>query len=151
MGVRGRASAGPTPPRPRPASDPRLAPDGHPSPDPRRALGVQAERLAAEHLERRGYRIIDRNYRYRGGELDLVARDGDTLVFVEVRARRSAAHGAPFETVGREKQRRVARAAEHWLVTHGLTRAFARFDVVSVLLPAGGAPEVEVFPNAFET
>jgi putative endonuclease len=137
VGARGRASAGPTPPRP--------------PTDPRRALGAQAERLAAEHLERRGYRIIDRNYRYRGGELDLVARDGDTLVFVEVRARRSDAHGAPFETVGREKQRRVARAAEHWLVTHGLTRAFARFDVVSILLPEGGPPSVEIIPNAFET
>lgn len=72
-------------------------------------------------------------------------------MFVEVRSRTSADHGAPFETVGREKQRRVARAAEHWLVTHGLTRAFARFDVVSVLLPEGGTPSVEVFPNAFET
>jgi putative endonuclease len=129
---RGRASAGPC------------------APDPRRALGQQAEQLAAVHLERRGYRVIDRNYRYRGGELDMVARDGETLVFVEVRARRSAACGAPFETVGREKQRRVARAAEHWLVTHGLTRAFARFDVVSVLLPVDGTPEVEVIPNAFE-
>jgi putative endonuclease len=134
----GGRARGRTPPRPGPGVDPR------------RALGVRAERLAAEHLERRGFLIIDRNYRYRGGELDLVARDGETLVFVEVRARSSAAYGSPFETVGREKQRRVARAAEHWLVAHGLTRAFARFDVVSVLLPAGAAPQIEVFTNAFE-
>jgi putative endonuclease len=151
VGVRGRAGAGPTPPRSRPTSDPRRTGGAAPLPDPRHALGAQAERLAADHLERRGYRVIDRNYRYRGGELDLVARDGDTLVFVEVRARRSAAHGAPFETVGREKQRRVARTAEHWLVTHGLTRAFARFDVVSVLLPEGGPPSVEIIVNAFES
>jgi putative endonuclease len=94
--------------------------------------------------------IVDRNYRYRGGELDLVARDGETLVFVEVRGRRTAAFGAPFETVGREKQRRVARAAEHWLVSHGLTRAFARFDVVSVVCAPGQPPAVEVIVNAFE-
>ncbi len=135
----GRARAGRASARPAPAADPR------------RALGARAERLAADELERRGCRVIDRNYRYRGGELDLVLRDGETLVFVEVRARRSAEYGSPFETVGREKQRRVARAAEHWLVTHGLTRAFARFDVVSVLLPADGPPQVEVFTNAFET
>jgi putative endonuclease len=137
--ARGRARAGRAPARPRPVVDPRPA------------LGARAEQLAADELERRGCRVIDRNYRYRGGELDLVARDGDTLVFVEVRARRSAEFGAPYETIGREKQRRVARAAEHWLVTHGLTRAFARFDVVSVLLPADGSPQLEIITNAFET
>ena len=139
MDARGRARAGRTPARPGPVGDPR------------QALGTRAEQLAAEDYERRGCPVVDRNYRYRGGELDLVVRDGDTLVFVEVRARRSADYGSPFETVGREKQRRVARAAEHWLVTHGLTRAFARFDVVSVLLPADATPQIEVFTNAFET
>jgi putative endonuclease len=114
------------------------------------AFGRSAESLAAEHLSHLGYRILERNYRFRGGELDLVAIDGDTLVFVEVRARRSIALGTPFETVNRRKQRQVARAAEHWLVGRGLERAPARFDVVSVVCPAGETPRIEVIRNAFE-
>jgi putative endonuclease len=118
-------------------------------PDPRHELGARAERLAADHLLARGYRIVARNYRTRGGEIDLVAQDGDTLVFVEVRARSRADLGAPFETVGRVKQRRVARAAEAWLVAHDATRAPARFDVISVLV-VGDRPELQHFENAFE-
>jgi putative endonuclease len=130
-------------PRPRAAGS---TPGG----DPRRALGQRAEQLAAEHLTRRGYHLIDRNYRWRGGELDLVAREGDTLVFVEVRARTRAEWGAPFETINRLKQRRVIRAALHWLMTHDLTRAPARFDVVSIMLPPAGPPAIELIQNAFE-
>jgi putative endonuclease len=116
----------------------------------RQDFGTHAERLAAEYLLARGYRILAHNYRTRGGELDLVALHGDTLVFVEVRARHSDAHGAPFETVDRRKQRRVARAAETWLVENGRTRAFARFDVISVLAAPGGAPAIEHLEHAFE-
>ncbi|HEY3356321.1 MAG TPA: YraN family protein [Polyangia bacterium] len=133
-----------TPPGARPPQGGRPVPD-------RRGLGVHAERLAADHLLAHGYRILTRNYRTRGGELDLVAQDGDTIVFVEVRARTRADLGEPFETIGPTKQRRVARAAETWLVAHGATRAPARFDVVSILLAPGAAPAIELIQNAFET
>jgi len=82
--------------------------------------------------------------------VDLVAAQGETLVFVEVRARHRDDFGAPCETVDRRKQARVARAAEAWLVVHGRTRDPARFDVVSVLVPPGGPPQIEHIENAFE-
>lgn len=117
---------------------------------PHIVLGKQAEDLAASHLEARGYLVIERNFRCRYGEIDLVARHGDTIVFVEVRARRSARQGEPFETVGPRKQQRLSRLAEVWLARHGLSRVACRFDVVSVLLPEGQDPRVEVIVNAFE-
>jgi putative endonuclease len=109
--------------------------------DPRRRLGAAGERLAAAHLERLGYRIVDRNHRTRWGELDLVAHDGDTLVFVEVKTRRASARaGSPFEAVGPRKQAQVRRIAAGWLVrvTDRPHAENLRFDVVGVTVDGAG-------------
>ena len=91
------------------------------------------ERRAALHYRLRGYRILARNARAGGNELDLVARRGRTLVFCEVKEKRGRAFGAPEEMVGPEKQRRVRRAAEAWLAAHPeLDGCDVRFDVVAV-------------------
>ena len=113
-----------------------------------RLLGDRGERVAASALRRRGMRILRRNYRTRHGEVDLIARDGDVLVFVEVKARR---RGDPAEAVTPEKQRRLTLAALHFLKRHGLLECRSRFDVVAVLWPdEGGDPAVEHYPDAFE-
>jgi putative endonuclease len=109
--------------------------------DPRHRLGAAGERLAAAHLERLGYVIVDRNHRTRWGELDLVAHAHDTLVFVEVKTRRSSARaGSPFEAVGPRKQAQVRRIAAGWLA-RVRDRPHAddlRFDVIGVTVDAGG-------------
>ena len=96
----------------------------------RLATGRRGEDLAAEHLRAKGYRIVERNYRCKLGEIDIVARDGDTLVFVEVRRRKTTRYGTALETVSPTKQRKVARVAQVYL-TH--TKADeVRFDVVGI-------------------
>ena len=96
------------------------------------ARGLEAEQQAASFLENLGMRILERRYRCPLGEIDLVAKDGETVVFVEVKARRSTAFGLPEEAVGFAKQRRLARAAEAYLAFRGLHDSPARFDVVAV-------------------
>lgn len=119
--------------------------------DWRQAIGATGETIAVRELRRRGYRVLARNVRTRGGELDVVARDGKTLCFVEIKARRSTTFGLPQEAVTREKQRHLIRAAQWYLKAKRLTGVPARFDVVAVLFgPDGGAPQIEVIPNAFE-
>jgi putative endonuclease len=115
-----------------------------------RALGAQAEARAAEFLQRQGYRVVDRNWTCRGGEIDLVclAPDG-TLVFVEVRARASSSHGTPLETVVDGKRRRLIRAAQIYLHTKGLHDQACRFDVVALDF-RGGEPTIELYRNAFD-
>jgi len=115
----------------------------------RQILGADAEAATARHLEAKGYRIRDRNFHSRYGELDLVAEDGDTVCFVEVRMRSSAAWGDPSQTVSRAKQRKVVKAALHYLFVHGLEGRMARFDVVSVL-GRGEKALVEHIPDAFD-
>jgi putative endonuclease len=119
------------------------------SPDPRHALGRRGEGLAAEALRRQGYRILATNVRTPYGELDLVARQGKWLVFVEVKARSSAAFGAPEEAVGPVKRRRLSKSALHWLTENGLSDAPARFDVVGIMDSGAGA-RVNVIKNAFD-
>ncbi len=106
------------------------------SDDPRHQLGRLGERLAAEHLVRRGFRILDRNYRTRWGELDIVAFDGHTLSFCEVKTRRLAAGAAlgPFDAIRGSKRARVRRMVGTWLAEHG-DREFApviRCDAIGV-------------------
>ncbi|KPK20548.1 MAG: hypothetical protein AMJ67_00895 [Betaproteobacteria bacterium SG8_41] len=106
--------------------------------------GDSAEALAATFLQRRGLRILSRNYRCRFGEIDLVAESGRTLVFVEVRARRSDDFGGPGESITVAKRRRLVAAARHFLAAAG-DRA-ARFDVV---LLRGEPPQIEWITDAF--
>ncbi len=113
-----------------------------------RWLGDQGEREAARFLRARGLKVLLRGYRTDHGEVDLIARDGGTLVFVEVKARR---RGEPAEAVTPEKQRRLTLAALHFLKRHGLLEQPCRFDVVAIVWPEGSQPaSIEHFRNAFE-
>jgi putative endonuclease len=109
------------------------------APKERSARGRSAERLAERHLVSRGWRILARNVRRRGGELDLVALDGDEVVFVEVRARRRGSLFDPAATITPAKWRRLARMADRWLGEHELGNAACRFDVIAVLIDGRGA------------
>jgi len=95
--------------------------------------GNECERSTADYLTDRGYHILERNFRCRGGEVDLIALDGATLVFVEVKMRRSLARGAPIEAVTPIKQSRVRKAAQVYLAYSGQVFTRIRFDVVSVM------------------
>ncbi len=115
----------------------------------RQALGLEGETRACLALEARGYRILQRRYRTRFGELDIVARHDQTVVFVEVKTRRGRSFGDPASAVTTEKQRRLVAMATDYLARHGLTRAPARFDVVAVTMLPGEGPAVVIYPNAF--
>jgi putative endonuclease len=117
--------------------------------DDRVALGKSGEDLACRELERRGYAILARRYRTRAGEIDVVARDGDTTVFVEVKARDGRAFGDAAEAVTGLKQWRMTRLAADYLARHRLLDTPCRFDVVAVHLESGVAV-VEIFKNAFD-
>ncbi len=102
-----------------------------------RATGNDFELRACKELERAGLRLLTRNYQTRRGELDLIMRDGDTIVFVEVRYRRDAGHGDAAASVTPAKQARLILAAQHWLSVHPEhARRTCRFDVVSFDGPA---------------
>ncbi len=115
-----------------------------------RAFGNRGERLAAKHLRRQGYKIIARQFTNRFGEIDIIARDGDCTVFVEVKTRKSDAKGHPTESVHAGKQRQLTRAALAYLKQQGLLESRARFDVIAITWPADGTPpQLEHFKNAF--
>jgi putative endonuclease len=97
------------------------------------ALGSGGERAAADYLRERGYIVLERNFRCRGGEIDIIALDGGVLVFVEVKVRRTLSRGAPIEAVTLVKQARVRRAAQEYLTFCGRVFARIRFDVISVM------------------
>ena len=108
-----------------------------------RLFGNRGERKAASFLRRQGFRIIARQYANPHGEIDLIARDGDCIVFVEVKTRRSDAAGQPFEAVTREKQRKMTNTALVWLKRRKLLESRSRFDVVSILWPEDSkVPEI---------
>ena len=115
----------------------------------RAILGKTGEDLACAELERRGYAIIARRYRRRGGEIDIVSRDGATIVFVEVKARYGRAFGEGAEAVTAYKRRRITRLAVDYMTRHHLSSCACRFDVVSIHFDSG-RPEIEVFQNAFD-
>ena len=110
----------------------------------RRALGARGEALAARWYEAHGYTVVDRNWRCREGEIDLVLARGPLLVICEVKTRSSAAYGTPAEAVTRTKQLRLRRLAIRWLDEHDVRPATLRFDVAAVL-----GSKVEVIESAF--
>jgi putative endonuclease len=115
-------------------------------------LGFRGERAAQRFLKRKGYRIVARGLRLRGGELDLVAVDGRTVVFVEVKTRTSHDAGHPAEAVDHNKQKRITRAALRFIQRHGLFDCRCRFDVVAVTWPSNQKkPTIEHYENAFES
>ena len=122
-------------------------------PDNTTILGRRAEDLACRHLEALGFQLLERNYRCRAGEIDLVMLDGTTLALVEVRSRSTSAHGGAAATVGARKQQRFIRAARHLMLTRPEYRNLAaRFDVVAIDAgPDGGPPTVRWIRDAFRT
>jgi putative endonuclease len=114
-------------------------------------LGARGEKAAARFLKRRGYKIVARGVRSRLGELDLVAVQDRTVVFVEVKTRTGTDAGQPLDAVTPEKQRRLTQAALAFLKYRGLLEERSRFDVVSVVWPADARePRIEHIVNAFE-
>jgi putative endonuclease len=113
-------------------------------------IGSEGERAAAEFLEARGYRILDRNYRTRLGEIDLVAEEGRILVFVEVKVRLNDRFGGPAAAITSAKQARIARLAQQYVMSRRLGERPCRFDVVLIW---GGDPKtrrIELLPGAFD-
>ncbi len=119
-------------------------------------LGKRGEEIAAEYLEAKGYRVLDVNYRFERGEIDIVCFDptpadvasAGEIVFVEVKARSGAAFGRPEDAVTDEKKKRIVATSEAYLYEKKLDGAPCRFDVVSVIF-SGGRPEVRHFRDAF--
>jgi putative endonuclease len=112
-------------------------------------LGQEGERVAERYLQRKGYKLVERNYRCPLGELDLIVLDRRVIVFVEVKTRTGQGFGSPLEAVEFRKQRKMIQAAQFFLAEKRLQQRDARFDVVGVTWP-GGEPVVEHIENAFE-
>ncbi|MDD2851358.1 MAG: YraN family protein [Desulfuromonadaceae bacterium] len=117
-----------------------------------KGTGLLGEEVAANFLIARGYRILERNFRCKGGEVDIVARDpaDKSLVFVEVKARRGLAYGVPQLAVTSFKQRQISKAALTWLSKNKLHDSNARFDVIAILLHTDDLHAIEHIKNAFE-
>ena len=120
-----------------------------PPPDHRAALGAYGERVAVRALTDAGLLVLDRNWRCREGELDVVARDGDALVFCEVKTRTGTGFGHPAEAVTAGKRRRLRALASAWLAAHDHHAADLRFDVVGVQVSPTGPARVTHLRNAF--
>jgi len=112
-------------------------------------LGQEGERIAESYLRKKGYRVVERNYRCPVGELDLILLDRRVVVFVEVKTRSDDRFGAPLESVGPRKQKKMIKTALFFLTRHRLHNRDARFDVVGISYQ-GGEPMVEHIQNAFE-
>jgi putative endonuclease len=113
-------------------------------------LGSRGEDLAAAFLEKQGYAILERNYRCKGGEVDIISRDGKILVFVEVKTRRTASYGVPQLSVTPFKQRQIMKAALTWLASHRKLEAPARFDVIAITIQGDREPVFDHIKNAFD-
>ena len=117
---------------------------------PHLRLGTRGENLACQLLRKNGYKILYRNFKGRtGGEIDVVCRDRDTLVFVEVKTRTSEDFGRPVEAVNREKRNRISRGGLAWLRLLDDPDILFRFDVVEVIIAEGAEPRLEILRNAF--
>jgi putative endonuclease len=113
------------------------------------ALGERGENVAAKYLTSLGYKVLQRNYSTKVGEIDIVARDGRTLVFVEVKTRVDA-QPRPEDQVNLEKQHQITKAAQLYLTRFGHPQPPARFDVIAIVWPEGREPQVQHYRDAFE-
>lgn len=116
---------------------------------PKLPLGARGERLAARYLWLRGYTILERNLRLGKNEIDLLARKGDTVVFVEVKTRLRSEASAPEDSVGPTKQQHIRNAARVYLAKQETPGTYYRFDVISVVVPDTGKAQITHFPDAF--
>ncbi len=116
----------------------------------RQILGQKGEKQAARYLKKKGYKIVTSNYRCQYGEIDLIAKNADILIFIEVKTRTSSDFGGPAAAVDCRKQKQISKVAHHYLVTHHNDDVDARFDVISILSPSGKKTEIEHITNAFD-
>ncbi|HLO26273.1 MAG TPA: YraN family protein [Geobacteraceae bacterium] len=114
------------------------------------ALGARGEAIAAAYLKGQKFTIVERNFRCRCGEVDIIARDGKSFVFIEVKARRTLSFGPPQLAVTPFKQRQISKAALTWLAKNRLHETNARFDVIAILLREHEVPAIEHIRNAFD-
>lgn len=112
-------------------------------------LGKMGEEIAADYLQKKGYRIIERGFKLFRGELDIIAYDGNTLVFVEVKTRAGTEFGLPEEAVTPAKQKQIQRIAQGYLMERGLGDPDCRFDVLSILIKGDEGPAITHFEDAF--
>ena len=117
-------------------------------------LGAKGEELAVRYLKKRGYRIVERNYRTRLGEIDIIAEQGDDLVFIEVKTRSDTLFGSAFESVTKQKQKQLSKVALEYISKEDCHNRPARFDVVAIELQKGSNTlkdaSIEVLQNAFD-
>ncbi len=118
--------------------------------DTRITLGKQGEDMATAHLKKNGFQIVTRNYRQKSGEIDIIARDGEWLVFIEVKTRKSLRFGQPFEAVTQKKQTQIGRVALDYMTRNKLLDQAVRFDVISIMVNQDGKADIEHLPNCFE-
>jgi len=118
-------------------------------PEPPRTLGQRGEDAAVRHLKKAGYKILERNRFLGRYEIDIIAREGDTIAFVEVRTRASEDEVPPEDTIGPKKQHRIRQAARRYIDANDDESVYYRFDVVSVIMPEEGKPTVRLIRNAF--
>ncbi|HEU0078630.1 MAG TPA: YraN family protein, partial [Longimicrobiaceae bacterium] len=112
-------------------------------------LGDRGEEIAARHLRERGWTVLDRNFRLGRKEIDLVARRGETVAFVEVKTRGGRGYGHPLEAITWKKRREIGQVAQAWIDRHGREGDVYRFDAVAVLVGGGGEPVVEHVEDAW--
>ena len=112
----------------------------------KRKRGAAKEETACIFLKNKGYEIIERNYSYKHGEIDIIARKEDILVFVEVKYRSSIMYGMPYEAVDYKKQQRIINASKYYMLTHGISDTIIRYDVISIL-----QDEITHYKDAFWT
>lgn len=116
----------------------------------KQSFGQQGEQLAADHLISQGYAIIAANWHCRYGEIDLIARQGATIVFVEVRTRHANLADAAFASISERKRERIIRAVHLYLAKHHLEESSWRVDVIAIAFPPSGSPIVEHVPDALD-
>ncbi len=112
-------------------------------------LGKLGEDLATVFLKQKGFQIITRNYRQKTGEVDIIAKDGETLIFIEVKTRSSLLFGQPFEAVTIKKQTQLNRIALDYMTRNKINNQAARFDVISILIEQNKKPKIEHLENCF--
>lgn len=115
----------------------------------KKRVGNRGEDIAADYLSNKGFQIIERNYRYGHGEIDIVAKDGDVLVFVEVKTRKNLEFGPPELAVTKSKQRQVRKISEAYLVEKNINDTDCRIDVVAILIQRNIPPKINHIENAF--
>ncbi|OGU59673.1 MAG: YraN family protein [Ignavibacteria bacterium RBG_13_36_8] len=115
----------------------------------KKQLGNLGEELAVKYLTKKGYEILERNYRYERGEIDIIAKDKDILVFIEVKTRENLEYGYPEESVTKGKQKQIRKVAEAYLWEKDIKGQECRIDVIAILLQDQGKPVIKHIENAF--